>query len=190
MDDSLLQRLTRHVATHPPRVEDDPDLIQAAVALVFAPDPDALLLIRRAERREDPWSGQMGLPGGRRDPGDAALLATAIRETREEVGLDLLEHELVGPLDDVAPRTPVLPPIMVRPFVFRLPVRRLLRPNQEIAHAAWVPLESLTRPGVFGEYPVEARGITMTRAGYRLGEGVVWGMTERILSGLLERLRV
>jgi len=188
-DLSLLDRLIRHVTSHTPRVEDDPDLIQAAVALVLAPEPASILLIRRAEREADPWSGQMALPGGRRDRGDDALLQTALRETREEVGLQLAAEHLIGALDDVAPRTSMLPPIMVRPFVFTLPAQKPLRLNREIAHAAWIPLESLLRPGVFGEYPVVSRGLRMTRAGYRLTQGLVWGMTERVLTRLLDTLR-
>ncbi|HEU5170288.1 MAG TPA: NUDIX domain-containing protein, partial [Gemmatimonadales bacterium] len=90
------------------------------MAFVLVAEPDALLLIRRAERAGDPWSGQMGLPGGRHHPGDPDLLATAIRETEEEVGLALDASRCIGVLDDVAPRTPDLPPIAVRPFVFSL----------------------------------------------------------------------
>ena len=107
--------------SHPPRRYDEGgELIWAAVAVVLAPEPESVLLIRRAERAGDPWSGHMALPGGRRrSRPDHDLVATAIRETAEEVGLALGPEQLIGALDDVVPRTPVLPPIAVRPFVFR-----------------------------------------------------------------------
>ena len=63
----------------------------------------------------------MALPGGRRDPSDVDLVDTAIREVLEEVGLQLQRDQLAGRLGDVIPRTPVLPPVAVRPFVFLLP---------------------------------------------------------------------
>jgi 8-oxo-dGTP pyrophosphatase MutT (NUDIX family) len=75
-----------------------PDAIWAAVALVLVPHPDSLLLIRRAERSGDPWSGQVGLPGGRRDPDDATLLSTAVREAVEEVGVHLPANACLGEL--------------------------------------------------------------------------------------------
>ena len=87
----------------------------AGVALLIAPDPDAVLLIRRAERVGDPWSGHIGLPGGRRDPADSDLLATAIRETEEEVGCLLDTSQLLGTLDDIWPRTPLPRVVVVRP---------------------------------------------------------------------------
>ena len=108
---------------HPAGEDDDPSLIWAAVAVVLAPDPDAILLIRRAERTGDPWSGHIALPGGRREPADPDLVATAIRETGEEVGIALEPERPGGSLRDVVPRTPALPPIAVRPFVFILPAR-------------------------------------------------------------------
>lgn len=181
----LIERLVRHVGNRPPRIESDPRLIEAAVALVLAPGPDAILLIRRAERLEDPWSGQMGLPGGRRGPADLDLQATAVRETREEVGLDLSNGRLVGALDDLAPSTPVLPPIKVRPYVFVLEERQVPIPNGEVAAASWVPLADFIAPGAYGEYEVEARGLRFARPAYRLTSGLVWGMTERILTPVL-----
>jgi 8-oxo-dGTP pyrophosphatase MutT (NUDIX family) len=151
---------------------------------VLAPGPDSLLVVRRAERRGDPWSGQMALPGGRRDEGED-LLFTAIRETHEEVGVVLPPESLLGVLDDVAPRTPAIPPIAVRPFVFRLAQRPPLLPNHEVAEASWVPLHVLTHPETHGAVDVTVHGSRVSVPAYRLAEGTVWGMTERILSDLL-----
>ncbi len=164
-------------------------LIWAAVAVILAPDPEALLLIRRAERLGDPWSGHMALPGGRQDPADPDLLATAIRETAEEVGLQLQPDHLIGVLDDVVPRTPVLPPIAVRPYVFGLERRHPLAPNLEVAAARWVPLDLLLHPGTYNSVRLEVRGENREFPAYRFEDTVVWGMTERILSGLLDHLR-
>ena len=163
-------------------------LIWAAVAVVLAPEPDALLLIRRAERVGDPWSGHMALPGGRQDPADPDLFSTAVRETVEEVGLALGRAQLFGSLDDVVPRTPVLPPIAVRPFVFGLAHRPLLSLNPEVAAARWVPLDLLLHPETYNSVELEVRGENRVFPAYRVDDSIVWGMTERIVTHLLTHL--
>ncbi len=127
----------------------------------------------------------MALPGGRREDGED-LLFTAIRETDEEVGLVLPPESLVGVLDDMAPRTPVLPPIAVRPYVFRLP-RRIAaeRLSEEIAATHWVPLATLLSADTYANAKVMIRSEQVRVPAFRLAEGTVWGMTERILSDLL-----
>ncbi len=182
----LLQHVAARLAAHRPIAADDPGVIWAAVALVLVPAPDAVLLIRRAERPGDPWSGQVGLPGGRRDPADSDLLATAAREAVEEVGLVLERQACIGVLDDVAPRTPVLPPVAVRPFVFALPRRRPLALNPEVASAHWVALDRLRDPATIRPYSLTLRGELRTFPAYHIDELVVWGMTERILSGFFQ----
>jgi 8-oxo-dGTP pyrophosphatase MutT (NUDIX family) len=184
-----LIRLGERLAAHQPVMgTDDPSLIWAAVSVVLAPSPDALLLIRRAERSGDPWSGHMALPGGRREPGDGSLLETAIRETVEELALRLDPSQLLGALDDVIPRTPVLPPVAVRPFVFCLPRRPSLVPNEEVAAAAWVPLDHLLNPATYHTARIDVRGASREMPAYRFEDTIVWGMTERILTGLLGQL--
>lgn len=185
---SRFHRLQELLAGRPRRAETLPAETEAAVALVCVPDPDAILLIRRSERTGDPWSGQMGLPGGRRDRGDTDLLATAIRETAEEVGVDLSPTALIGTLDDLLPRTTLLPRILVRPFVFQLPARVPLQPNPEVAASIWVDLDQLLQAGVYREWDVQADGRSFRYPGYRLSEGIVWGMTERILTPFLASL--
>jgi 8-oxo-dGTP pyrophosphatase MutT (NUDIX family) len=155
------------------------------VAVILAPDPDAILLIRRAERSGDPWSGHIALPGGRRDPADTDLVATAIRETLEELGIQLTREDLAGSLEDVIPRTPVLPPIAVRPHVFILPAQPALIPNDEVASAQWVTIDHLLRPDTHHLVRLEVAGHSRQVQAYQVENGIVWGMTERILTGLI-----
>lgn len=172
-----------------PREVDDPSLTGAAVALIAAPDPDAFILIRRAARSGDPWSGQMALPGGRREPSDPDLLTTARREVAEETGLDLTDAELLGALDDIAPLSPHLPPLMVRPFVFAISHRVPLHPNPEVEGAWWTSFSALSAAGVYRDVDVDLRGGRRVFPAYHLPEGVVWGMTERILTPALRAIR-
>lgn len=182
-------RLRERLAKSNSESAEDPSLIWAAVAAVLTPGPDSILLIRRADRSGDPWSGHMALPGGRREPNDADLLATAIRETAEELGIDLTPGDLAGQLDDVVPRTPILPPIAVRPFVFYLPERPRLLPNAEVAEASWIPLQYLAQPNIHHVVRLEVAGQQRLVDAYRLENAIVWGMTERILTNLLTQLR-
>ena len=172
-----------------PVQSEDPTRRPAAVALICAPDPDAILIIKRAERLGDPWSGQMGLPGGRASVTDSDLMATAIRETQEEVGIELDLMDCMATLDDLVPQTVQLPRIRVRPFVFLLERHREVIPNEEVAGAWWVPLDSLLSDGIYGVYEVRPGDLVMNRPGYRLHDGVIWGMTERILTPFFELLR-
>ena len=165
-------------------------MIAAAVAIVLreggGDDGIEALFIHRAERAGDPWSGQIAFPGGRRDPGDADLLVTAIRETREEIGVDLSSAERLGVLDDLHPRTPFLPPVVVRPFVFALTERPVITLSAEVQDAFWVPFRALEAPGVRGVITVDHPGIPGVRLpAYILGNRTIWGMSERLLTPLI-----
>jgi len=163
----------------------------AAVALILAPgaaDELEVLFIRRAIRAGDPWSWQVGLPGGRRAATDRDLVATAVRETGEEVAIDLALGELLGALPDLPPRTPVLPPIVVRPFVFVLTARPTPRPSSEVSSAFWAPLASLRAPGVHRDITLPLEGVPRTGPAYILGSDTIWGMTERIVTSFFEAL--
>jgi 8-oxo-dGTP pyrophosphatase MutT (NUDIX family) len=173
------------------RAERDPPFREAAVALILAPADDdlQLLFMRRATHAGDPWSGQISLPGGRFEAHDESLLATAIRETREETAIDLASALLLGELDELRPRTPVLPPIIVRPFVLAVPELPVVSPNYEVAEAFWVPLRALFDPVRTIQTTVETRGLTMRVSAIDFEGRVIWGMTERILRGLEGVLR-
>lgn len=182
-----LARVRRALRAHRPFEEDAPEASPAAVALVLTQSADGLaaLFIRRAVRPGDPWSGQIALPGGRRDPGDPDLFATAVRETLEETGVALAHAEPLGVLDDVYPRTPVLPPVVVRPFVFALPEPPALALSDEVTTAFWVPLGVLRAPTTQRDITLVIRGESRTFPAYQVGDHVIWGLTERILTPFL-----
>lgn len=188
MTDLTLDDVRDRLAARTPWRADRAGRIEAAVALTLAPGADGLelLLIKRASRAGDPWSGQMALPGGHREPGDASLLETARRETREETAIDLGTGDRLGELDDLRPSTPHLPPVVVRPFVFGLRERPRVTGSHEVALHLWVPCNRLASAAVTEE--IEVRGRPLVVRGYRVGSHLVWGMTERILTPFFQLL--
>lgn len=179
---SRLDRLALHWSTRTPVQAPMGGRRESAVALILRPDPDRVLVVRRVTRESDPWSGQLALPGGHREPDDDSLLTTAIRETVEEVGIALTPEALRFTLDDLAPSTPVLPPIVVRPFGFFLQDEAAIVLSGELDHAEWVSFEHLLQPGIRQARDLVVRGVTTRRMGYALPAGFLWGMTERILA--------
>jgi 8-oxo-dGTP pyrophosphatase MutT (NUDIX family) len=196
----LLPRLAADLRALPGALEsDDGDPARAAVAIVLRATPShqspvtshelEVLLILRAQREGDPWSGQIALPGGRRDPSDATLQDTAVRETLEETGIDLAAHGLVlGTLDELRPRTPHLPPIIVTPFVAVVPAELTLEISDELSDAFWAPWSTFADPAIVDERTVQVRGAEWKVSSYQVGERVIWGMTERMLRQLAGRI--
>jgi len=173
---------------HATQIGLEPGMIPAAVAIALHDGAEGLetLFIHRAVRAGDTWSGQIAFPGGRREPTDADLLATAIRETMEEIGVDLSNAERLGVLDDLYPRTPVLPPVVVRPFVFALTQRPTITLNPEVQDVFWVPFRAFQAPGVLGEITIDHPGIPRrVLPAYTVGKHTIWGMSERILTPLI-----
>ena len=165
---------------------------RAAVALIIRAGGNGqpeLLFIKRSEYPADPWSGQVAFPGGREETGDPTLTDTAIRETREETGIDLMrDGTVIGMLDDLRPQTVRLPAVIVRPYVVLLNRFESLVLSDEVALAFWVPLEAFKSAPAWRDTDVLARGVQMnTRAFHHQGH-VIWGMTERILVQLLALL--
>ncbi len=169
-----------------------PSADQAAVALVFAgSDADLrLCFIRRATHPRDPWSGQMALPGGRVAPADASLCAAAVRETREEVGLTLAGARYLGALPPI-PMVRAGRPIngSVAPFAFCLegepPV--LTVDPAEVAAAYWIAVRHLRDPDQRTVLPLTRSGVTRRLPAVRFRRHLIWGMTFRIVTPLLDR---
>jgi 8-oxo-dGTP pyrophosphatase MutT (NUDIX family) len=187
----LFRLLAADLRANPGRPEtDEGDPARAAVAIVLRAIPQLeILLIQRAVREGDPWSGQIALPGGRRGPEDATLQDTAIRETLEETGVDLnADGVVLGTLDELRPRTPVLPPIIVTPFVAVVERDTPLEISDELADAFWTPWSTFADPARIDESEVQVRGSSWKVTSYLVGERVVWGMTERMLRQLATRI--
>lgn len=190
----MLAHIRRRLSAYRPFVIDEPKVARAAVALLLAERGAGveLLLIERAQRDNDPWSGHIALPGGRRDPGDADAVATAMRETHEEVGVDLAASgELIGRLDElraVARHRPL--DLVITPVVFALHAPVTLRPEpREVESAVWVPLAHLASAEARGTYTRTLDAITSEFPALRYERYTIWGLTHRILEGFLELIR-
>jgi 8-oxo-dGTP pyrophosphatase MutT (NUDIX family) len=157
----------------------------AAVAIVINANDrgGSILLIKRTDRQGDPWSGQMAFPGGHRSPTDQTFLETVIREAREEVGIRLQGHELLGMLPIVLTGGRR---VRVAPFVFQLKQDVVVKTNEEVDESFWVPLNELQRMmPVRTKVHVEEGRLTVDAFIYR--DRVIWGLTFRIINTLLNR---
>jgi 8-oxo-dGTP pyrophosphatase MutT (NUDIX family) len=165
---------------------------RAAVALIIRAGEDGapeLLFIKRAEYPADPWSGQVAFPGGREEGADPTLADTAVRETREETGIDLgRDGTVIGTLDDLRPQTVKLPAVIVRPYVVLLNRIEPLVLSDEVALAFWIPLEAFKDAPSWRDTAVLARGVQLNRRAFHHQGQIIWGMTERILAQLLALL--
>ena len=165
---------------------------RAAVALILR-DGEAgieLLFIRRAEHPQDPWSGQMAFPGGRAEAGDAGPIATAVRETAEEIGLDLARAaEPLGALDVVRAMARMRPmDLTIQPFVFRLVTPAELHMSAEVESVHWLPLAALLGADLRSTMDYVHDGTSLPFPCVRVDEVVIWGLTYRMLLTLGERL--
>lgn len=187
MSSLYLEDVRTLLSSRVPRRDAPAGVPQAAVAVLVVPAADDvdLLLIRRAERASDPWSGHMALPGGRKDEDDRDLYCTVVREVHEELGVTLDSSALLGELDDLRPATAPAR-VMVRPFVFALAQRPALSLSEEVARVRWSASRELAAS--MGTTEVYHHGLLRTMPCYRLGDDIVWGMTHRILEPLIDQL--
>lgn len=148
----------------------------AAVALLLKTvDKDLkIFFVKRVENPDDPWSGQMALPGGKRDAKDQNLKQTVVRETLEETNINLLDRcRFLGVME--TQRSSPRPDMKILPFVVLLEHEPSIKLNEELEWFVWISLEELVqcRGTVnfgFGEFPA-----------YIVGNSVIWGLTYRIL---------
>ena len=172
---------------------DSRDQHQAAVAMVLRDSSvgPEILFITRAASPEDPWSGQVAFPGGRREPEDRDLIETVTRETLEEVNLDLNQHQRIGMLDELSGRRATQPAgIVISCPVYWIdphqPVE--LIPNYEVGAIDWVPLAHLTDPANHTELTFNFSDQPFPAIRFPGGEKTLWGLTFRFVRQLLKGL--
>ncbi len=140
-----------------------------------------VLFVKRAEYPADTWSGQVALPGGKREPKDKNLKATVVRETLEETGINLLGGcQFLGIMEPV--RSVRKPELKVLPFVVLQEEPQTINLNRELTDCFWEPLKELDKHKrdvklSFGEFTA-----------YTVDGQVIWGLTFNILHNLLSIL--
>jgi 8-oxo-dGTP pyrophosphatase MutT (NUDIX family) len=188
--DSIAERL---LVPRPSLLSRSSDTREAAVAAILRDHGDGpeILLIRRADNPRDAWSGHMAFPGGRYEAGDPGLLETAVRETREELGLDLDRvGRPLGHLDEIeAIARGRRVGMVIRPYVFALEGAPPVSPNAEVAEVLWAPLRPMLEGTNVTTIPYKREGFDLVLPGFDVGGRVVWGLTYQMLQLLFARLR-
>ncbi|MEK9774813.1 MAG: CoA pyrophosphatase [Quisquiliibacterium sp.] len=186
-----LESIARRISESVPVVIDSSRFRRrAAVAAILRRNQSdtEVLFIKRAQRPGDIFSAQMAFPGGHWEQGDPDLCATAIRETHEEIGLDLAQHgRLLGHLDfmDV---TPVgrHEPMLIAPYLFALQADLpQLRFNHEVAAVHWGSLRSMVTGDAATSRDMWVRSRLSSYPGFAVDGEIVWGFTYQMLQGFL-----
>jgi 8-oxo-dGTP diphosphatase len=161
---------------------------EAAVAIVRSRHPkDSILLMRRAERAEDSWSGHWSFPGGRRDPQDRDPLDTALRELFEECGIRLNPSDLEAAWPHAVARRRTPPYLLVAPFLFSVDTEcPVVLDPREAAEARWIPMSTLRDPSRHVLRPVPGRPAEMLFPCVDLDGPPLWGFTYRLITDWLE----
>jgi 8-oxo-dGTP pyrophosphatase MutT (NUDIX family) len=159
-----------------------------AISLRSGSSGPEILMIQRAVREGDPWSGHMGFPGGRKDGADASDVACAKRETLEEIGFDLESHgHLICQLSDVntgwrADR----PEMLVAPFIFSVNDTPAFELNHEVDDTLWVPLSFLLNDENRGRHQWDWRGEVLESDAFIYQGRLIWGLSLMMIDELLE----
>lgn len=177
--------LIEELSTNLRSLSDEQDA-NASVALLLKLEGGRpyILFVRRIQNSSDPWSGQIALPGGKREPKDKDLKETVIRETLEETKINLLDNcRFLGVMSTFQSKP--RPKIKVLPFVILIRDEPSIRLNEkELEEYFWVPLDQLVRNRTiakfsFGEVPA-----------FFVGSNIIWGLTYRIVESLIHCFKI
>lgn len=177
----LIERIAAKLTKDEPSV--DGSKIAGVSVILKEEDFAKVLLVKRAEAKNDPWSGQIAFPGGKREEGDMSIRDTAIRETKEEVGIDLTSSSnFLGFFKPF--RTHTLN-MLVIPCVFMLNMDVKIVPSIEISSYRWFPLEHFSKPPN-STYTSINSGVKVELPAYRIDEYIIWGLTYRIIVEMMK----
>ncbi|MBT3475899.1 CoA pyrophosphatase [bacterium] len=168
--------------------------VQSSVSIVIRKinSKYEILFIKRTTKDSDKFSGHMAFPGGVREKVDKSSLATAIRETKEEIGLDLkLDCDILGRFSDYQPVNPEANKFIVSPFIFYLnkPDVELVRCEDEVEEIVWIPIDilltNLTNSNRIGtRYEKPYKDNVFLYHGYK-----IWGMTGKMIYAFLHEIK-
>jgi 8-oxo-dGTP pyrophosphatase MutT (NUDIX family) len=167
------------------RLQPRADARRAAVLMLLYPRAERLYL-PMIVRPSYPGvhSGQIALPGGKVEPEDSSLVATALRETEEEIGVRVPKAQIIGVLSElyIPPSNFIVTPVLA--YTLAAPI---YRPEpREVARVLDFPLAAFAEPDNVSTVSVKAmRGITLEAPCYIIGGHTVWGATAMMMSELL-----
>lgn len=177
-----LKTVEQKLAAHQSKTMEMDGFVRSAVLLpLFHIDQcEHLLFTKRTETLEK-HKGQISFPGGRQDEGES-LLECALRETREEVGIQPEDIQILGRLDEIWTPTGYL----ITPFVGAIPYPYSFTVSEaEIERLIIVPLRELLDPAIYEETEIHHRGRRATVPYYNWRDQIIWGATGRILRQFL-----
>ena len=182
----LIQKI---LAEHQPEILEI-EARRAAVAMILREQGDnmEMLMIRRAEHDGDPWSGDLGFPGGKVDFDDASDRSAAERETLEEMGLNLQSGSFIGQLDDISG---AYVPVNVACFIYHLKEPFTFNLNHEVTNYWWIPLSRFLEPERHRHVTFTYRNKHRARPVIDLVEPeypFLWGITFRIVEQFFDLL--
>ena len=166
------------------------DIVQSAVLLMLRESEAGFRIwfIRRTEHPDDPFSGHVAFPGGKKKDEDETLADTAVREVSEELGFDASRGaEILGEMDFIHPLTPSVRRYAVKPFVAVLGGETEFSPNYEVAECFSVPVSHLLDEKNRDVRKRNRDGVAVDDYVFVYENRIIWGLTGRILDGFLAR---
>ncbi len=182
-----IEQIRKQLATYKPINLPPANCKQAAVTMLLREMGNGaeILLIRRAEHDLDPWSGDLGFPGGRIEITDTSPRGAAEREAWEEVGLQLKNDNYLGQTDDL---TGAYLAVHISCFIYTIKPDQTFTLNDEIVDYFWLPISTLLEPARSQQQTFYYRGKNRTHPIIELTEWSprpLWGITYRIISNFL-----
>lgn len=182
-----IEHIRNRLSDHQPQPLQQHSDRHAAVAMLLRKNQQIteVLFIRRAEQERDPWSGDLGFPGGKIEEHDPTPRAAAERETWEEIGLCLQDENYLGQSDDL---TGAYLSVRISCFVYQVDLNTQFNLNDEVVDLFWVPIRTLLDPQRNQQLTFFYRGQDRKHPGIKLSEWSdrpLWGITYRLLDNFL-----
>lgn len=161
-----------------------PAQVDAAVLIAVTDSAEPEIILTRRASHMNSHAGEVAFPGGKRDASDSSVLATALRESREEIGLREEQVQILGALDAFTSRAG----LHVQPFIGMVPGDLDLRANpDEIESIFRVPVAFFLNEKPAYTHKFRFMGQDITVPSFNYGDYVIWGLTAFMLVDLMKR---